>query len=283
MCILCSEKRGRDEDSDEARRQPATRSQRSALERVESKSEIPYSCPCLFSFHSSLLIALETVLSNCYFASTTRPSRLDSSGLALSTQRSAFTGTPPSAQSIAPGQMNSLFNPRKAVHFALDPDDEDEHHLPPTTTSHLVNQATATSTQPTSSSPAAAYTDQPDSPLFDLDTEDDPLHHEPNYYPPQPLKSTYPSREAQFDLDSDDIDTDEHEQLEEPLMQGLLQKRISGERSRRGQQGGDIEYGGGTADEPPDWLTKGAGVFAGIANMSNSILGAGIIGEWLAN
>jgi solute carrier family 38 (sodium-coupled neutral amino acid transporter), member 11 len=181
--------------------------------------------------------------------------------------------------------MDSLFNPRKAVHFALDSDEEDGD-LPPTTPSHqpstsrLDNHSSSTQPQPSpSASSPTAYSDQPNSPLFDLDTDDDPAHHdESSYYPPQPLKSTYPSREAQFDLDSDDIDTDDHEQLEEPLMEGLLQKRSSGERSRRGE-GKDIEREGG-AEQPPDWLTKGAGVFAGIANMSNSILGAGIIGEY---
>ncbi|ORY91585.1 transmembrane amino acid transporter protein-domain-containing protein [Leucosporidium creatinivorum] len=179
--------------------------------------------------------------------------------------------------------MDSLFNPRKAVHFALDSDEED--HLPTTTTSPQPStsrldqhHSPSTHPNPTTTSPSTAYSDDPASPLFDLDQDDDPSHQdETSYYPPAPLKSTYPSREAQFDLDSDDIDTDEHEQLEEPLMEGLLHKRGSSERSRRAQgEAKDLEREGG--DEPPDWLTKGAGVFAGIANMSNSILGAGIIG-----
>lgn len=178
--------------------------------------------------------------------------------------------------------MDSLFNPRKAVHFQLDSDDDDEDQEPTTSasTSHLVhpsNSSSSTQPPPATSSPTA-YSDQPSSPLFDLDTQDDPPHRDStSYYPPQPLKSTYPSREAQFDLDSDDLDTDEHDQLEEPLMEGLLQRRSSGERSRRAQ-GGDVERQEG-GEDAPDWLTKGAGVFAGIANMSNSILGAGIIGE----
>ena len=33
-------------------------------------------------------------------------------------------------------------------------------------------------------------------------------------------------------------------------------------------------------DNVPEWLTRGGGVWAGIANMSNSILGAGIIGTF---
>ncbi|KAM0745666.1 hypothetical protein T439DRAFT_295098 [Meredithblackwellia eburnea MCA 4105] len=59
-------------------------------------------------------------------------------------------------------------------------------------------------------------------------------------------------------------------------MEGLLhsnQRRTSLD-VRRVTTPKDVESG----DEPPDWLTKGAGVIAGVANMSNSILGAGIIG-----
>lgn len=115
-------------------------------------------------------------------------------------------------------------------------------------------------------------------------------HDEAACYPPKPLKSTIPSREAQFELDSNELEEGEEDDSlllrdgagEPLLMEGLLQ---SG--ARRGSV--DVRRDGRTLgredgipyDQPPDWLTKGAGILAGIANMSNSILGAGIIGELL--
>ncbi|GAA5839324.1 hypothetical protein JCM3766R1_004800 [Sporobolomyces carnicolor] len=99
------------------------------------------------------------------------------------------------------------------------------------------------------------------------------------YYPPKPLASNISSRETQFDLDTDELDTDEYDST--PLIEGLLDhpraKRgsldLRGEDRRLKALERDAE-----AHEPPDWLTRGGGVWAGIANMSNSILGAGIIG-----
>lgn len=100
------------------------------------------------------------------------------------------------------------------------------------------------------------------------------------YYPPKPLASNISSRETQFDLDTDELDTDEYDST--PLIEGLLDhpraKRgsldLRGEDRRLKALERDAE-----AHEPPDWLTRGGGVWAGIANMSNSILGAGIIGQ----
>lgn len=184
--------------------------------------------------------------------------------------------------------MDSLFNPRKAVHFALENDEEEDDITVHHSTSLHQSNSQPSSSQPGSSSSSTPHStshspytdDDPNtSPLFDLDdTPTTPTAEslEASYYPPKPLKSTIPSREAEFELDSDDIDTDE--QLEEPLMEGLLDsgaKRGSLDL-RRERRGKDVEEGGAA----PDW-TKGAGVFAGIANMSNSILGAGIIGEFL--
>lgn len=97
-------------------------------------------------------------------------------------------------------------------------------------------------------------------------------------YPPRTLASSVSSREAQFDLDSEEIDG--YDTGNEPLMEGLVHsglRRTSldlrGEARRLKQFELDAEE-----TEAPDWLSRGGGIWAGIANMSNSILGAGIIG-----
>ncbi|SCZ98259.1 BZ3500_MvSof-1268-A1-R1_Chr7-1g09073 [Microbotryum saponariae] len=124
------------------------------------------------------------------------------------------------------------------------------------------------------------------------------------FYPPRPIKSLVSSREAQFDQDDDELgdeDDDAQHQREEhePLMmQGLLHSNRS--RSSFDQLGkptssnplGDPDRipSQGTSGAPrllrqleadpevPEWVSTGAGLLANIANMSNSILGAGIIG-----
>ncbi|GAA5927431.1 Avt2p [Sporobolomyces koalae] len=108
---------------------------------------------------------------------------------------------------------------------------------------------------------------------FRLDNDD-----EGSYYPPKPLASNLSSRETEFDQDPDDLEEDYDSA---PLMEGLLDHP----RAKRGSldlRGEDRRLKALERDaenhEPPDWLTRGGGVWAGIANMSNSILGAGIIG-----
>lgn len=185
--------------------------------------------------------------------------------------------------------MAAPFAPRKAVHFAID-SDEDQGDLSASTP-----RLPSTSTSPYSDND---NDNDPHSPLFDLDddessttprrpTEDN--DDDSSYYPPLPLKSNTSSREAAFDLDSDALSSSslDDDQLSEPLMEGLLQssgaKRSLDLPGRRGEGKSNAERDsedGGLLDEmAPEWLTKGAGVFAGIANMSNSILGAGIIGS----
>ena len=85
-------------------------------------------------------------------------------------------------------------------------------------------------------------------------------------YPPAPIKSGNASREAQFEADTDlleDPDDDE----DAVLMEGLIQSS---------QRRGSVDLGRRPNPPRPE---KGSGILAGIANMSNSILGAGIIGQ----
>lgn len=93
-----------------------------------------------------------------------------------------------------------------------------------------------------------------------------------DFYPPVPLKSNIKSREAQFELDSDEL-PDDLDSSEPLLMEGLLQ---SG--ARRGSLDLRRRVKDPEGDEPPDWMARGAGLMAATSNMANSILGAGIIG-----
>ncbi|KAG0665668.1 hypothetical protein C6P46_006452 [Rhodotorula mucilaginosa] len=98
------------------------------------------------------------------------------------------------------------------------------------------------------------------------------------HYPPRPLASSVSSREAQFDLDSEEIE--EHDTSYEPLMEGLVHsglRRASLDLRGEARRLKELELDAEEAS-PPDWLSRGGGIWAGIANMSNSILGAGIIG-----
>lgn len=177
-----------------------------------------------------------------------------------------------------------LFAPKPHVHFSIDDDDEGESS---DSTGLLTTARSSPAPPPHASTSASKYTDdlpsRTDSPLFDLDSEPDATspysssshskRDSTSYYPPQPLKSTIPSREAAFDEDTDEL---EHsmDELEEPLMEGLLGTSRESLEARRNVRLKANEEG----QNPPDWLTKGAGVMAGVANMSNSILGAGIVG-----
>lgn len=98
------------------------------------------------------------------------------------------------------------------------------------------------------------------------------------HYPPRPLASSVSSREAQFDLDSEELE--EHDTSHEPLMEGLVHsglRRASLDLRGEARRLKELELDAEEAS-PPDWLSRGGGIWAGIANMSNSILGAGIIG-----
>ncbi|KAK4055630.1 hypothetical protein OIV83_000176 [Microbotryomycetes sp. JL201] len=177
----------------------------------------------------------------------------------------------------------------RSVRFALDSDDDGHSSDDPMITARS-SPLPLPQPQP---QPQTAYRDQdePHDALIDTHTAD----HTPrdphtdlavrSNYPPQPTKFRTSSREAQFDMDDDLLDEDEDEdglaaadQDTSPLMEGLLRsgaKRVSIDEGLAARPTtAELELGG----EAPDWLTKGAGLFAGIANMSNSILGAGIVG-----
>lgn len=136
--------------------------------------------------------------------------------------------------------------------------------------------------------------------LFSLNDEgDDEEVDESSYYPPKPLKSTIPSKELEYELDSDELEESDRLSLEgggggtarlsrggeededEPLlMEGLLQSSI-----RRGsvditRSNNSLSRSDRTTSREGDHSQsrKGASISSGIANMSNSILGAGIIG-----
>ncbi|GAA5994259.1 Avt2p [Rhodotorula paludigena] len=110
-------------------------------------------------------------------------------------------------------------------------------------------------------------------PLFRYsESDDDPVastsYSRGAYYPPK-------AGEDSEDLDDHDWDTGN-----EPLMEGLVYQGLRrasldlrGEERRLKEMENEAEE-----HEAPPWLSRGGGVWAGIANMSNSILGAGIIG-----
>ncbi|KDN53558.1 hypothetical protein K437DRAFT_241754 [Tilletiaria anomala UBC 951] len=118
------------------------------------------------------------------------------------------------------------------------------------------------------------------------------------------LKSTASSREAQFDLDSDELDdadplsfhpldaasavlggNREGRQISTsiPLIDRIpdrLQLSMDGLGTpiREGLRVASRAVPGWDGEGLPDWLKRGAGTFDGTVNMANSILGAGIVG-----
>lgn len=181
-----------------------------------------------------------------------------------------------------------------------------------TAQSHLSSNSNSRSSTPTSNSNpyttnsrTSSYSDNQiittttNNLLFGLNDEvdDEGDVDESSYYPPKPLKSTIPSKELEYELDSDELEESDRLSLEgggstnnrlsrgaeegegeedEPLlMEGLLQSSI-----RRGSV--DITRTNNNNVRPTEGeqLNRkgGASISSGIANMSNSILGAGIIG-----
>lgn len=183
-------------------------------------------------------------------------------------------------------------SPLHHVRFALDSPDSSPSPSPtPSAHSSTIQLIPPPAASPLSTS---AFTNSESGPssartsLLDRYSEDD--NAEPSsssyartgssstpYYPPKPLASNISSREAQFDADGDDFDSDgDHEA---PLIEGLVHTRKSldlrAEQRRLSEMESDIESG-----QQPEWLTRGGGIWAGIANMSNSIMGAGIVGAF---
>ncbi|GAA5970576.1 hypothetical protein JCM11641_007359 [Rhodosporidiobolus odoratus] len=126
---------------------------------------------------------------------------------------------------------------------------------------------------PSSSLPLFRYSEDDDPPIASTSySRDDST----SFYPPKPLASGLASREARWEADPDDLDSD-FDEGQAPLMEGLVHSRRSldlrAEERRLKEMESDAE-----SDEQPEWINRGGGIWAGIANMSNSILGAGIIG-----
>lgn len=100
------------------------------------------------------------------------------------------------------------------------------------------------------------------------------------------LKMTPSSREAEFDADDSDIDEGEVDQVPVspsrrlPLIDQI--PFVSNARQSFGDIGAhDLRESVRRAidsEELPDWLRRGAGILDSTWNMSNSILGAGVVG-----
>ena len=132
---------------------------------------------------------------------------------------------------------------------------------------------------PTSSSSLFRYSDSDD---------DGPVASTSNYAqasqypPPGTSSSTYPgsSHYPHGPDDSEDYDDRDWGGGDRPLMEGIAYKGLRrASLDLRGEERRlkELEREGEEA-EPPEWLTRGGGVWAGVSNLSNSILGAGIIG-----
>ncbi|GAA5870042.1 hypothetical protein JCM8547_001446 [Rhodosporidiobolus lusitaniae] len=192
-------------------------------------------------------------------------------------------------------------HPRPAVRFALTDDGESSDAgsatpsagsstvalLPPagpspasaTTTGAKASSSSYSDDGPSASSSLFRYSeDDSAGPSTSHDSAGPSSYARPDsasYYPPKPLASSVSSREAQWEMDGDTLSEDgDHDA---PLMEGLVHTRKSldlrAEQRRLHELESDAE-----SDQQPEWLNRGGGIWAGIANMSNSILGAGIIG-----
>lgn len=137
---------------------------------------------------------------------------------------------------------------------------------------------TFTAPSNTSSQTSAVYSDSHE------DATAGSGHATPVYYPPRPLKSTLSSREAAYELDSDEID---HHAGADGAAGGNSSSAFELEglvHAHRQRSSVDGERQGGSAVSAiadvlgSKSLDSGAGIWAGVAVMSNSILGAGIVG-----
>lgn len=126
-----------------------------------------------------------------------------------------------------------------------------------------------------------------------LDPDNNALKHDQVHVISQPLRSTISSREAEYDLDPDDLDDDTSlRQLENtrvtpndqsmPLLVGLIDS--SARRSTDFSLPLNQHNGHGSMEDEFDLdalaskRTSGGSLLNSTANMANSILGAGIIG-----
>lgn len=108
-----------------------------------------------------------------------------------------------------------------------------------------------------------------------------------------PMRSLSASKEARFDIDSDDLD--DSLAMPDPRFVPSISNVSSSTTDRNTPEAATSRtsldlIGQGVrqlsqslppswdAEQLPDWLRRGAGVFEGTVNMANSILGAGIVG-----
>ncbi|GAA6031187.1 hypothetical protein JCM8097_004051 [Rhodosporidiobolus ruineniae] len=188
--------------------------------------------------------------------------------------------------------------PRPVVRFAVDDGDSSDAGSAPvsaqTSTTSLLPPPDAAPAASSSSSrlhPAAPsssrpYSDNstPDSTIFRYSEDDTPTAstsyargREDRFYPPKPIASSSSSREHHFDTDGDDLESEDYDASHAPLMEGLVHSRRSLDLRAEDRRLKELESDA-ESDEQPEWLNRGGGVGAAVANMANSILGAGIIG-----
>lgn len=147
-------------------------------------------------------------------------------------------------------------------------DDSDDSGSDTTTIGHSSMHNPARPSSPSSTTPRYSDDDPPSPPPSSSPPHPSPsLPSRQSYYPPVPLASTMKSREAEFELDPDELDASDSPDASEPLlMEGLLQSGARrGSLDLRRREMDEEEEGG----DVPDWLTRGAGVMAGIANSTS--------------
>ncbi|KAG6866353.1 hypothetical protein C0991_005274 [Blastosporella zonata] len=125
--------------------------------------------------------------------------------------------------------------------------------------------------------------DQDEGPILNSRTDHSVRFTEEPHIIGPPLRSTLASREAEYELDSDELDeADDVENLPQrgrseqsmPLLVGLLD---TARRSTDGPNGHEMSGGSDyDLDELAAKATAGGGLLDSIANMANSILGAGV-------
>lgn len=98
--------------------------------------------------------------------------------------------------------------------------------------------------------------------------------HKESYPPPSYSTNAINDSYELEESESFDSEAEESRQENEALMHGLTAPRFSTEETQSGR--GRVEHE--ITNESNSWHSKGSGLVAGVFNMSNSILGAGIVG-----
>ncbi|CED85318.1 amino acid transporter [Phaffia rhodozyma] len=163
--------------------------------------------------------------------------------------------------------------------YTLDDEDDGDMQTPTATTTRGA----------TNGSTAPPYTDEAYGSRYDDKLDSKRFHDTEGFSRTGTLRSTVQSRETEFDLDDDSVSSAGSDSTilpsRSPLLVGLLgnSSRYSqdfalhsnGSIGGRGSADRASEEGGQVGE---DWKERGGNMLSGIANMANSILGAGIIG-----